>query len=367
MSPQSEQIVIFSVMSVLVMLFTWIYIQHRQQRVGLWMLGWIAIFIHFTAELLASFSLLSPNWKNFIKVGTLEVAGMSFLLSVSQAFTTTRRRVLYFLIVGLPSIVYLAFFLWAPQHRWIFPALLLGSTGAVVANSLGHYRPRTLYFYVFLAMPALYAVWAASKAVSNPTIGLLFYLSNFYILAGLLYMRYYRRFSPGVIFTSVAFVMWGLVFPVAYVLKIYHLGPGTTSAVWDLPKYFVALGMILTLFENQTELATQAARQYRSLFDVNLAAVSLSTVEGQFLDCNTAFVSMYGCSSKDEVLATPAVSLYVQPEDRELFIRHLLREGRAINYEIPQRRKDGSVFWVLKAGGNCFTPIGRAFCHHFPP
>ncbi|HEY6971754.1 MAG TPA: PAS domain S-box protein [Candidatus Angelobacter sp.] len=359
MSPQLEQIVIFSVMSVLVMLFTWIYIQHRQQRVGLWMLGWIAIFIHFTAELLASFSLLSPNWKNFIKVGTLEVAGISFLLSVSQAYTTTRRRILYFLMVGLPAVVYLAFLLWAPQHRWIFPTLLLGSVGTVVVNSLGHYRLRTFYFYIFLAMPTACAIWAAGRSVSNPRIGLIFYLSNFFILAGLLYMRHYRRFSPGVIFTSVAFVMWGLVFPVANVLRIYNLGPAPTSAVWDLPKYFVALGMILTLFENQTEVATQAARQYRSLFDVNLAAVSLSTVEGQFLDCNNAFVSMYGCSSKEEVLATPAVSLYVQPEDRELFIRHLLREGRAINYEIPQRRKDGSVFWVLKGASMLTDEAGR--------
>jgi len=309
MSPQFEQIVVFSVMSVLVTLFTWIYIQHRQQRVGLWMLGWIAIFIHFTGELLGSFSLLSPNWTNFIKVGTLEIAGVSFLLSVSQAYATTRRRILYYLLVGVPSVVYLAFVIWAPQHKWIFPALLLGSVGSVVANSLGHYRPRTLYFYIFLAMPGAYAVWAASKSLSNPPIGLLFYLSNFFILAGLLYMRHYRRLSPGVIFTSVSFVMWGLVFPLAYVLKIYHLGLATTSPVWDLPKYFVALGMILTLFENQTELATQAARQYRSLFEVNLAAVSLSTLEGQFLDCNNAFVNMYGCSSKEDVLATPAVSL----------------------------------------------------------
>jgi PAS domain S-box-containing protein len=348
-SPQLEQIVVFSVMSVLVTLFTWIYVSDRRQRVGLWMLGWIAIFVHFSADILASFSLLSLNWKNFLKVGTLEVAGVSFVLSVSQVYATTRRRVLYVALFGIPSVIYLALAIWAPQHRWIFPWLIVLSTAAVLTDSWRFYRRKNLYFYLLLAMPAVYAGWASTKAAANPGIGLVFYLSTLFIVAGMLYTRFYRRLTPGVITTSVSFMLWGLVFPVATLLRAYHLGgPPAVSVIWDLPKYMVAFGMILTLFENETAAATSAARQYRSLFEVNLAGVYVSTMEGQVLDCNTAFVNMYGYASKQEVLANPAISLYVDPDDRMEFLRQLRERGQVINYECRQRRKDGSQFWILE-------------------
>src|SRR5215472_17962167 len=335
-------------MSILVALFTWIYIRDRQHRVRLWMLGWIAVSIHFAADLLATFSLLSAKWTAFIKISTLEVAGVCFILSVSEVYVTTRRRILYFLLVGLPSVIYLAFVLWAPQLSWIFPALIMGSISAVIANSWRHYRPKSYWFYLLLGLPAAGAIFAAFKSVNRPPIGLVFYLTTFFGVTGLLYWRHYRRVTPGVIVTSVSFLLWSLVFPVGYVLRLYNLGPPPTSVVWDLPKYFVALGMILTLFENQTAAASSAARRYRALFEVNLAAVCLSTLEGRLLDCNKAFVEMYGYFCKEEVLATSALCMYPDSSDRELFLQHLQHEGHVVNYECQQRHKDGSLFWVLK-------------------
>ncbi|HLJ29540.1 MAG TPA: PAS domain S-box protein [Candidatus Angelobacter sp.] len=348
MSPLLEQIVIFSVMSVLVTLFTWIYIRNRQQRVGLWMLGWIAIFIHFAAIMMASFSLLSASWTSFIRVGTLEVAGTSFVLSVSEAYGTTRRRILYFLLFGLPSIVYLGLLIWSPQHRWMFPTLVIGSTFALLANSWRYYRAKNASFYFFLAIPGAYAVWSGIKSVSTPLSGLLYFLSIFFIIAGLLYVQYYKRITPGVLVTSISFVLWGLVFPVGTALSARQMGPSQSSVFWDLPKYMVAFGMILTLFENETAAATSAARQYRSLFEGNLAAVYVSTLQGVLLDCNAAFVNMYGYSSKEEMLANPTPSLYGEPGDRERFLEHLRQEGQVINYECRQRKKDGSAFWILE-------------------
>ena len=155
-------------MSILVTLFTWIYIRDRQQRVGLWMIGWIAIFIHFAGILMATFSLIGTLWSNFIRISTLEVAGVSFVLSVSQVYATTRRRVLYVALFGVPSVIYLALAIWAPQqNRWMFSSLIVLSTCAVLADSWRYYRPKSLYFYILLAMPGGYAAWAATKATRN--------------------------------------------------------------------------------------------------------------------------------------------------------------------------------------------------------
>ena len=347
-------------MSFLVTLFTWIYVRDRQQRIGLWMLGWIAIFIHFAADLLASFSLLSPNWGNFIRIGTLELAGTCFVMSVSEVYSTSRRRILYFLLTGVPAVVYLAFVLWAQEDRWVFPALLVGSIGGVLANSWRYYRPKSYSFYLMLGLPGVAAAFAAIRSFKDPIIGLLFFLSIFFTVAGLLYWRHYRRITPGVITTSISFIAWALVFPIGYILKVYHIsGPAPSSVVWDLPKYFVAVGMILTLFENETSVARGVARRYRALFEVNLAAVYLSTPDGRLLDCNNSFIRMYGYSSKEEVLTSPTTCLYREPGERNLFLEHLQREGHVVNYECQQRRKDGSLFWVLEGATMLTDESGR--------
>jgi PAS domain S-box-containing protein len=117
---------------------------------------------------------------------------------------------------------------------------------------------------------------------------------------------------------------------------------------WDLPKYLVAFGMILTLFENQTEVATKAAGQYRALFEGNMAAVYVATFEGILLNCNTAFFKMYGFDSKDQALATPTSALYADPSHREAFLETMQKEGQLLDHEYMKRKRDGTVFWTLE-------------------
>jgi two-component system sensor histidine kinase/response regulator len=58
-------------------------------------------------------------------------------------------------------------------------------------------------------------------------------------------------------------VAWGLVFPVAEFLASRHIDIPGDHVLWDLPKYFVAVGMILTLFENQAEALQREVRERR--------------------------------------------------------------------------------------------------------
>jgi PAS domain S-box-containing protein len=134
----------------------------------------------------------------------------------------------------------------------------------------------------------------------------------------------------------------------AAILQAYGIGPAPASAVWNLPKLFVAFGMILTLFENQAHMASKLARQYQVLFENNLAAVYVSTPDGMLLNCNSAFLRMYGFKSKEEALAYPMGFLYSQAGEREQFLNDLGRQGQVLNYECTQQRQDGTVFWILE-------------------
>ena len=91
--------------------------------------------------------------------------------------------------------------------------------------------------------------------------------------------------------------------------------------------------------------------RYRQLFERNLAGVFRSTVDGRLLDCNDAFVRIYGYGSRDEILAVDMHALYSSPQARDDFVAEVRRKGSAVNAEILGRRRDGSPVWVLQNVG----------------
>lgn len=348
MSPQFESIVVFGVITILVSLFAWIYLRDRQKRTGLWMLGWIAILVHFAASAFDYYFLWLMPFTAWIKVCTLIIAGTFFLLSVSEVFIRQRRRIAFILFVSAASVLYLTLLRFHVLIPWIYVSLLLISIGYATVQAIRFYGWKSPYLLLLLLLIP-YGGWAAQQAMHGTfRHGLNFYLLGFFYVTGLMYFRHFRKFTPGVVLTSVAFMVWGCVFPLSAILSAYRAGPGPGSFFWDLPKFFVAFGMILTLLENQTGVASTVALHYQVLFENNLAAVYVSTPEGKLLNCNSAFLRMYGFKSKEEALSHPAVFLYSQAGEREQFLNDLGRQGQVLNYECTQRRQDGTVFWILE-------------------
>jgi PAS domain S-box-containing protein len=361
MSSRFEALVVFGIITVLVSLFAWIYLRDRQKRTRLWMLGWIAILVHFAVPVFsADFPRLAP-FTPWIKVCMLIIAGTFFLLSVSEVFNWKRRRIGFILFVSAAAVLYLTILSLHVRTPWIYVSLLFISIGYGLVQAIRFYGWRSPYlFSLFLLVP--YGAWAAQQAMHGTLRhGMNFYLLGFFYVTGLVYFRHFRRFSPGVILTSAAFMAWGCVFPLSSVLIALGTGPGKGSFFWDLPKFFVAFGMILTLFENQTDVASTLALQYQVLFENNLAAVYVSSPEGRLLNCNSAFLRMYGFQSKEQALECSAVFLYSDAEEREQFLIDLGRQGHVLNYECKQRRQDGTVFWILERATIVRGPDGNSF------
>jgi two-component system, cell cycle sensor histidine kinase and response regulator CckA len=334
-------------MGIMVALFAWIYMGDRQARVRMWLLGWIAVLIHFAAPPLAHASLLSNRVQDWIMISTLIVAGTCFLLSVSEVFISPLRRFVFLFAITLASLIYLTAWMLGVRQPWVYVVLLLASNLFGFIQAFRFYGLRSPYMYTLcLLLP--YGAWALWQVPRDPLQGMYFYLFGFFAVTGVVYYRHFRRFSPGVMFTALSFVAWGCVAPIGNALYAHHIGPGPGNFFWDLPKFFVAFGMILTLFENQTQVASRVARQYQVLFENNLAAVYVSTLEGKLLNCNAAFLRMYGFKSKEEALAHPTIFLYPQPAQREEFLNDLTRHGQILNYEGTQVRLDGTLFWILE-------------------
>src|SRR5690242_17219309 len=107
MSPRLEELVVFAVTTVLVSLFAWIYLRDRQKSTGLWMLGWIAIFVHFAAPAFDDFIPALMPFTEWIMTATLIIAGTCFLLSVSEVFLPQKRRIAFAALISATAMLYL--------------------------------------------------------------------------------------------------------------------------------------------------------------------------------------------------------------------------------------------------------------------
>src|ERR1017187_7697872 len=253
-----NQILIITVMTILVAMFAWIYVRDRQPRARYWLIGWIAIEIHFAAEFLASFSLIPPRLDSWLYC-VLLMAAASFFLSVSHACSTTRRQLVFWCLMFVPGIAYWTAMTYEVRDPWIYRALLAVVIGSGATLALTRFERPTAKICFWSLLWALPGMWAVHQA-SHPMYGMEVMLFEGFAFTGWVYWRYYRRFTPGVFLTSVAFFLWGMVWPVAELMDFLHITL-PNDVIWDLPKYIVAFGMILTLFENQTKVLQVEVRE----------------------------------------------------------------------------------------------------------
>jgi PAS domain S-box-containing protein len=95
------------------------------------------------------------------------------------------------------------------------------------------------------------------------------------------------------------------------------------------------------------EALLRSEERYRLLVEKNHAGVYRATLDGRIMDCNEAFVKIFGFASREEVLAGPMRDLYLYPPDRDAFVARLKVEHTLSNIELRLKRKDGSQVWVL--------------------
>ncbi len=91
----------------------------------------------------------------------------------------------------------------------------------------------------------------------------------------------------------------------------------------------------------------RSEQRYRLLFEKNVAGVSISSLDGEVLDCNEAGARILGYSNAEEVRGHQTTEFYFDLAERKPRLGELTREGAVSSGEIQLRRKDGTPVWVL--------------------
>ena len=100
------------------------------------------------------------------------------------------------------------------------------------------------------------------------------------------------------------------------------------------------------LVSERTAEPRESEERYRTLFDGVPVGLYRTTPEGKIVDANLAFVEMLGYPSREDLQAISSASLYVDFEDRVRWQALMEREGVVRDFEVRNRRQDGTVIWV---------------------
>jgi two-component system NtrC family sensor kinase len=254
------------ILAVLVGIFVTLQSQSKSARLRMWTTAWILVFIQFLTQPLSPQEGRFENLFQFFNLGVQQLASIFFIASLTSFLEDRKKSSTLIAITSVPVILFIAGFSFDWHLRFldvvclacIFygpPAFILWFRRKITAESLSW-------------MPAMVAVgtWAIYAAWNgDPSVGFIALLTVGFAMAGLLFMTRLRRWSPGVITSSGGFLLWGAAFPVSLMVSARYPEVQVSDALWNIPKFFVALGMILTLLEDKSAVLETSNERERRL------------------------------------------------------------------------------------------------------
>ena len=203
--------------------------------------------------------------------------------------------------VGFPALFYINYVIFGGAHQWPLyaAATVIAASGIVLAWRLCRGRSR-VWAVITLAF-SVGGIWTLVALVHHaPDQGILALLFEVFLTFAALYWFDFRRNSTGVLTVILGLAAWAAVFPVGllcdYLIPAAQIPPG----LWNVPKYFVAFGMILTLLESEFLAAGRAMEHYRLLFAAHPHPMWVHDPETlRILEVNDAAVTHYGYTREE--------------------------------------------------------------------
>jgi diguanylate cyclase (GGDEF)-like protein/PAS domain S-box-containing protein len=335
------------ILGLLVVLFASIYRKRASARLRYWVISWILVLLHFAALLVPAASAQGQELVDSLSISALLLSGLCFLFSASAIFQSPAGSALAGLGIGVPALFYTNYVIFGGSHLWplYLAAAASSSAGVILAWKLCRGRSR-VWAVITLAFTAG-GLWTAVSILRHqPDYGISAFLFEIFLTFAALYWFDFRRTSTGVLTSILGLVAWAFVFPVGLICDYLVRAGQIPAELWNVPKYFVAFGMILTMLEDEFLAVGRATEHYRSLFAANPHPMWVHDPETlRILEVNDAAVTHYGYSREEFVSMTlPDLR---PTEDVEA----ILRENSAANSTKltgpwRHRRKDGSYIQV---------------------
>lgn len=221
---------------------------------SLWLAGWICVELHF-----AAYSFLDlPGTGGVIAdiVGTSALAWCAQLFCWSMDprpaqwgsrllfWAMSSVYTLYLALASLPTLPRPIVMISAASLFAVVPLIIVSATPRAQ-------RPASRWIAVVLnmALAASLLPWQFSKHGTDLMTVLPLFVAYFTCCLQFAFSKQSR--TGGFVVTLLGLLAWSLVFPVGEVFDVFFPAVQVGAEVWNLPKYLVAIGMLLLLLEGQ--------------------------------------------------------------------------------------------------------------------
>lgn len=222
----------------------------------LWLTGWIVIAVHFAAQFCAPLPSYAGTLAAFVSLASLAWAGLFFMwASVPYRRESSSLHMLYVLLGT--NTLYIGAQVFASRHIWLLSlaAFLIGAAPLALAISHARQFMHPLRYAVVMICVALSVFLLAFQNRpgngSDLALEAIFFATYFACAFHFFYI--FRNLGIASHFTTMGFLAWASVFVVAPSMAVYAPSIHLESEVWNLPKYIVAVGMILIVLQQQIE------------------------------------------------------------------------------------------------------------------
>ncbi len=106
-------------------------------------------------------------------------------------------------------------------------------------------------------------------------------------------------------------------------------------------------------------------QKYRNIFENVVEGIFQTTPEGRFLIANSVQASILGYGSPEELIETVTdmgKQIYVNPDDREEYLRIIQESGLVKDFEVQLKKKDSSIIWASLNARSVFDENNKLLC-----
>lgn len=228
----------------------------RSSFSGVWLIGWLMIVLHF-----AAFMFLPAPGKLGLAASILgsEALAWAGILFMWAAVPYRGRSSSQWMLIAIffTNTLYIFVTSIAPAGHWLLTpaAVLLGAVPLLIAllNMRKFNHPLRWGLVLLYASLSVFLLMVQNLPGKGLDLAMNAVLFTVYFGCCTHSWYSYRRATAGAFITVLGFLAWANVFTVAPFLGTFFPGFHLESEVWNLPKYVVAVGMILILLEDQIE------------------------------------------------------------------------------------------------------------------
>lgn len=272
-------------LSMLLVVFALLYLRARTIRNMLWLVGWGMVVLNLALEIA---HVHQPGIGLAVENSGLVLGALMFLGSMSPLRLKHWPRILYVYAFAVPLLLYTALVSLQPAEKGpLHVAAIILAVITVYSAVLWSIRDHLIPIW-FTTLFSVAVGGVCLWLTYNGEYFFVMYLakSGCNFITALLFIVAYRRFSPGVIFTSAGLLLWTSPVVLDFILPGYSPPMILVARATNLIKVMTAIGMVLIVLEE--ELAqNQAAkeRDHRARVEMErYSEIDLSLLSGVHTD-----------------------------------------------------------------------------------